>query len=84
MSSEHSRRDFLTKSALAGMAMAIPVVAHASNHKDFISPDVYPESKLIVPKGNAIPITGTFLDEISQDIPHQNWGEKSGMLNLAI
>lgn len=23
---------------------------------------------------NAIPITGTFLDEISGDIPHQNWG----------
>jgi len=23
---------------------------------------------------NAIPITGTFLDEISHDIPHQNWG----------
>lgn len=24
----------------------------------------------------ALPITGTFLDEISHDIPHQNWGEK--------
>ena len=35
-----------------------------------------PESKLIVPKANALPITGTFLDEISHDIPHQNWGEK--------
>ena len=23
-----------------------------------------------------LPITGTFLDEISHDIPHQNWGEK--------
>ena len=23
----------------------------------------------------ALPITGTFLDEISHDIPHQNWGE---------
>ena len=21
-------------------------------------------------------ITGTFLDEISHDIPHQNWGER--------
>ncbi|MBR2723495.1 MAG: DUF4434 domain-containing protein, partial [Lentisphaeria bacterium] len=21
-------------------------------------------------------VTGTFLDEISHDIPHQNWGEK--------
>ena len=35
-----------------------------------------PESKLIVPKGNGLAITGTFLDEISHDIPHQNWGEK--------
>ena len=34
------------------------------------------ESRLIVPKNNGIKITGTFLDEISHDIPHQNWGEK--------
>jgi hypothetical protein len=25
---------------------------------------------------NILPITGTFLDEISHDIPHQNWGRK--------
>ena len=25
---------------------------------------------------NKIKITGTFLDEISHDIPHQNWGKK--------
>lgn len=31
--------------------------------------------RLIVPTKNALPITGTFLDEISHDIPHQNWGE---------
>ena len=34
------------------------------------------QSQLIVPKAGALPITGTFLDEISHDIPHQNWGEK--------
>ena len=34
------------------------------------------ESKLIVPKAQGLQITGTFLDEISHDIPHQNWGEK--------
>ena len=34
------------------------------------------ESTLIVPKDNGLRITGTFLDEISHDIPHQNWGEK--------
>lgn len=27
-------------------------------------------------KPNILPITGTFLDEISHDIPHQNWGRK--------
>jgi len=26
-------------------------------------------------KSPAIPLTGTFLDEISHDIPHQNWGD---------
>ena len=31
---------------------------------------------LIVPKNNGLRITGTFLDEISHDIPHQNWGLK--------
>lgn len=31
---------------------------------------------LIVPKNNGLKITGTFLDEISIDIPHQNWGIK--------
>ena len=29
---------------------------------------------MIVERNNALPITGTFLDEISHDIPHQNWG----------
>jgi hypothetical protein len=30
---------------------------------------------LIVPREQGLRITGTFLDEISHDIPHQNWGE---------
>lgn len=30
---------------------------------------------LIVPRAQGLKITGTFLDEISHDIPHQNWGE---------
>ena len=28
---------------------------------------------------NKVLIKGTFLDEISHDIPHQNWGEKNGL-----
>lgn len=31
---------------------------------------------LIVPRGQGLKITGTFLDEISHDIPHQNWSRK--------
>lgn len=31
---------------------------------------------LLAVNNNALRITGTFLDEISHDIPHQNWGEK--------
>lgn len=34
------------------------------------------QSKLIIPKAQGLKISGTFLDEISHDIPHQNWGEK--------
>ena len=30
-------------------------------------------ANLIVPAGAGLPITGTFMDEISHDIPHQNW-----------
>ena len=70
-----SRRDFLKMASLAGAsALALPLLstgcAHAADHRrgGGISP-------LIVPKNNGLPITGTFLDEISHDIPHQNWGE---------
>ena len=30
-----------------------------------------------------LPITGTFLDEISHDIPHQNWGRKEWKADFA-
>lgn len=30
-----------------------------------------------------LPITGTFLDEISHDIPHQNWGPKEWKQDFA-
>lgn len=32
------------------------------------------EAERFVPHGKALKITGTFLDEITWDIPHQNWG----------
>lgn len=34
------------------------------------------QSNLIVPNAQGLLLTGTFIDEISHDIPHQNWGEK--------
>ena len=73
-----NRRDFLKKSAMA--AVAAPLLASAckskGNDKWGIEPDPSIDSPLIVTKGDALPITGTFLDEISHDIPHQNWGER--------
>lgn len=76
MKSKHSRRNFLAKSSLAGMAAFSIPFSSCSDNQNAQSNTPPEESKLIVPKGNALPITGTFLDEISHDIPHQNWGEK--------
>ena len=74
------RRTFLKDAAAATAAMvSAPMLMTAcqagGGRKDRNSQDNI-ESTLIVPKGEALPITGTFLDEISHDIPHQNWGEK--------
>ncbi|WP_298645895.1 DUF4434 domain-containing protein [uncultured Proteiniphilum sp.] len=82
---QNNRRDFIKKAALAGVSVAaIPALsacdgaAGSSSARDNHS-DIYKnnelKSKLIVPGNNGIKITGTFLDEISHDIPHQNWGE---------
>ena len=78
-----NRRDFIKKTLLAS-ASAI-IAPSLLNAKKSSSPSSKPflninsrdhQSHLIVPKNNGIRITGTFLDEISHDIPHQNWGEK--------
>ncbi len=76
MKTGQSRRDFIGRSALAGIAALAVPVASCSDNAVTSAPEDSSESKLIVPAGNALPITGTFLDEISHDIPHQNWGEK--------
>ena len=34
------------------------------------------DGKDLIIRDNGLKITGTFLDEISHDIPHQNWGAK--------
>ena len=74
------RRDFLKKILAAGAAAATGTIVACDSmlqnketqnkEKSVISPD-----SLIVPRGKGLKITGTFLDEISHDIPHQNWGE---------
>lgn len=72
------RRSFLKTTAAAGAAVAAaPLIGGCKTGKDKygIGLDRSVKSKLIVEPGNAVPITGTFLDEISTDIPHQNWGE---------
>ena len=73
------RRSFLKKTALAtAAAAAAPSLlgAMGRNEKRSAAENGRLQSTLIVPKENGLRITGTFLDEISHDIPHQNWGEK--------
>jgi hypothetical protein len=83
----NNRRDFLKKSALAGGAFSalsiFPACGKTEGNVDqpFLL-DESVQSKLIVPTANALPISGTFLDEISHDIPHQNWGEKEWDLDF--
>ena len=73
----NNRREFLKKSALASAAaITLPSWLSSCNSKGEETPTDEIRSRLIVPKNNALKITGTFLDEISHDIPHQNWGEK--------
>ena len=72
----NTRRDFLKKAALAGASM-LTAPSLLGEEREVVS---IPSPKIeigefIVPKENALKITGTFLDEISHDIPHQNWGE---------
>ena len=75
-----NRREFLRSAAIAGTsAMVIPAIGHAAGTgKDNanVSSNGLIQSSLIVPKNQGLRISGTFLDEISHDIPHQNWGEK--------
>lgn len=82
----NSRRNFLRKAALAGAStVAVSSFAGCNSVRDDSSrllPDDSIKSNLIVPKGNALPITGAFIDEISHDIPHQNWGEKEWDLDF--
>ena len=75
-----NRRDFLKQLGLGCAATLLaPSLLWAKNKRPS-SPSVgalaTDNSHYLVPKANGLPITGTFLDEISHDIPHQNWGER--------
>ena len=79
----NNRRDFLKKAALAGASIAsAPALAScgekttlpASNAENLQKEEGL-RSSFIVPENNGLMLSGTFLDEISHDIPHQNWGE---------
>jgi len=63
------RRDFLKLATLTGAGSLI------LNNNNAISSESE-NVALNMMNQKALPITGTFLDEISHDIPHQNWGEK--------
>jgi hypothetical protein len=70
------RRDFLKKittvATIAGVSPLASCSGADTNEKPAAG-SVYTPDTLIVPRGQGLKITGTFLDEISHDIPHQNW-----------
>ncbi|PZR28365.1 MAG: DUF4434 domain-containing protein [Citrobacter freundii] len=67
----NSRRKFLTDVSRAGATMvgASYLMKDQEQNGPFFDSPAGTNS-------NVLPITGTFLDEISHDIPHQNWGRK--------
>lgn len=81
-----SRREFIKKSVFAGVSLlAAPSLSYASlseREGQQLLQGSAGNSQLIVPKCGGLKITGTFLDEISHDIPHQNWGPKEWELDF--
>ena len=74
----HSRRNFIKQLSVSSAALAagsLSACTASSDGRDVahVSTNTNP---LIVPKAQGLKITGTFLDEISHDIVHQNWGEQ--------
>ena len=73
------RRTFIKKAAAAAAAVTVPgIIAPAATGigRRNTAEASASTGNLIVPIAEGLKITGTFLDEISHDIPHQNWGEK--------
>lgn len=87
MNHKTNRRDFLKHITLtAASALLAPELIRAASVEEERPETTATQDRaisaadepggLIVPKGNGLRITGTFLDEISHDIPHQNWGPR--------
>lgn len=78
---KNNRRDFLKKSILASTSLLLaPSLLNASSGKseeNLAWPNVS-QDKLITPGNNGLKITGTFLDEISHDIPTRTGDGKNG------
>ncbi len=73
----NNRRDFLKKVSMAGAgAFVLNAQQGCSGKGQENTSPISQGGGLIVPKAQGLKLTGTFLDEISHDIPHQNWGEK--------
>lgn len=77
---ENKRREFLKQATLTGLSAtvvsAFTACSGERNPSQGKKAAAAQSSKLIVPGNNGLRISGTFLDEISHDIPHQNWGEQ--------
>ncbi len=73
----NNRRDFMKKLTLASAStVAFSSQAFSTGSSHLLSDDKSLNTKISTNNSNGLLITGTFLDEISHDIPHQNWGEK--------
>ena len=72
----NNRREFIKKAILTSTSFLMaPTMLDVSwgNNCSFLSKR---EDAGVIPCNNGLRITGTFLDEISHDIPHQNWGAR--------
>ena len=74
-----NRRQFLKNMALAGAAAATAgslQSMRSATEADVRQAIATGQADHLLIRGEGLPITGTFLDEISHDIPHQNWGPR--------
>lgn len=75
------RRKFLEKMAVTGAATLMgPALLHGETAmaaaRQPQTPAPATNDYYAIPKAQGLKLTGAFLDEISHDIPHQNWGPR--------